>query len=179
MPTRSKSNRLDIDIGTVRIPATDLITRLEKISDSSLEIKASNDGLVFHDLKDIKDHPELFSGEPTLNIDEITIHFGKFGTNVTIWNTKDVDNSVVDLANNLVEFLKNYQSKLFDFFINKYWLSIFICPAIYILPEPSNNQNYWAFVTLGILTAFLCSAFFCVYYFYQKPVSHFVRETFW
>lgn len=119
MPTQSKSRRFDLDIGAVRIPATDLIARLEKINDASLEIKASNNGLTFHDLKDITDHPGLFSGEPTLNIGEIAIRFGKFGTNVSIWDIKNVDDSLIDLANNLVEFLKNYRSKLFDFFISK------------------------------------------------------------
>ncbi|MBL4854155.1 MAG: hypothetical protein JKY25_07955 [Robiginitomaculum sp.] len=179
MPTQSTSSRVELDIGTVRIPASDLIARLEKIKDASLEIKASNNGLTFHDLKDIKDHPELFFGAPTLNIGEISIHFGTFGTSLNIWNTKDVDKNTLDLAHNLAEFLKNYRSRLFDFFTHKSWVFLFLGPIYYALLKLSDNNLYQVILALGILLPLILYMAFCAYYYYQKPVSHVVRETFW
>jgi len=179
MPTQFTSSRVELDIGTVRIPASDLIARLEKIRDTSLEIKASNNGLTFHDLKDIQDHPELFCGEPTLNIGEISIHFGVFGTSLNIWNTKDVDKNTLDLAHNLAEFLKNYRSRLFEFFADKFWVFLFLMAIFYWLPKLLVNNPYQVILTLGISTLLILYMAFCVYYFYQKPVSHVVRETFW
>jgi len=183
MPTEFKNRTIKKKVKCLNIPFDDLVSKLEKIAaEHSLEITGTNKKMSFADLSDIKAHPESFFGDPKIKIGDISVDFYDGNAEVFLIDYETIPDEHFDIANNLFQFLEQYQNKSY-FFVYKNFLSILIYGGGIVFGvmmlasfEILKFNIMILYLYLGIL-AISYSVIFLQSR--QNTVQFFAKQTFW